>query len=44
MGSKIKMLGERVDSDEAIFRDLKYHTWMNKELQNWVDDAGIKRK
>ena len=40
----IRVLGERLADDQEIFDGLKYHTWMNDQLQNWVDDAGIKKK
>jgi integrase len=40
----IRILGERVPGDQEIFEGLKYHTWMNVQLQNWVDDAGIKKE
>jgi len=43
----IKMLPEKnsttIDSD-PIFKDLTYNTWMNKQLQSWIYDAGIKKK
>lgn len=44
--SAIKVLPEKNASKESkpIFKDLKYHTWMNTQLQNWIDDAGIKKK
>ncbi|MBN8856567.1 MAG: transposase [Sphingobacteriales bacterium 50-39] len=40
----IRVLGERLPGDQEIFDGLKYHTWMNEQLQNWVDEAGIKKK
>ena len=44
--SAIDILPEKTASNqgEPIFKDLKYHGWMNKLLQNWIDDAGIKKK
>ena len=40
----IKLLGERTTSEEPIFKNLLYHTFMNKQLQNWVHAAGIEKK
>jgi integrase len=40
----VKVLGERKKDTTPIFEDLCYHTHMNKQLQDWVDEAGIKKK
>ncbi len=43
----IKILGERntkANLDETIFKNLQYNSWMNKQLQNWVNAAGINKK
>ena len=40
----IKMLGERLPDEKEIFEGLVYHSWMNTQLQNWVEEAGIQKK
>src|SRR5690606_7429344 len=40
----IKVLGERSESEQLIFKDLNYHAWMNKQLQQWIENAGINKK
>lgn len=40
----VKVLGEKKTDKEPIFKDLCYHIHMNKQLQDWVDAAGIKKK
>lgn len=40
----VKILGDRKADDVQIFADLAYHTHMNKQLQDWVTDAGIGKK
>jgi integrase len=40
----IRILGDRLPADREIFDGLIYHSWMNQQLQNWVDDAGIHKK
>lgn len=40
----ITILGERKNEKEPIFKKLAYHTHMNKQLQDWVTDAGIDKK
>lgn len=40
----ITILGERENEKEPIFKKLAYHTHMNKQLQDWVRDAGIDKK
>jgi integrase len=40
----IKILGDRLQGDQEIFDGLVYHSWMNDQLQNWVDEAGIPKK
>lgn len=40
----VKLLGDRTGDDTPIFSDLCYHTHMNKQLQDWVDLAGVKKK
>ncbi len=40
----IKFLEKKVDSKTEIFEGLTYHTWMNTQLQNWIDAAGILKK
>jgi integrase len=40
----VKVLGEKSDGEKAIFESLCYHTHMNKQLQDWVIEAGIKKK
>ena len=40
----IRVLGDRQSSEKGIFEGLLYHTWMNTQLQNWIDVAGIKKK
>jgi integrase len=40
----IRLLGNKTQGTEKIFFNLKYHTWMNTQLQNWVRDAGINKK
>ncbi|HMH20785.1 MAG TPA: site-specific integrase [Puia sp.] len=39
----IRILGEQLPGEQEIFEGLKYHTWMNQQLQNWVDDAGVQK-
>jgi integrase len=33
-----------IDDDEPIFKDLKYSSWLNNILKDWIADAGIKKK
>jgi integrase len=40
----IRILGDRLPVDQEIFDGLIYHSWMNDQLQNWVDEAGIQKK
>jgi integrase len=40
----IRLLGERLAGDQEIFEELIYSVWMNQQLQNWVDAAGIQKK
>jgi integrase len=40
----IKMLGERKENEKEIFAGLLYNTWMNDQLQKWVNNAGINKK
>ena len=40
----IKFLEKTVASDVEIFEGLTYHTWMNTQLQHWIDEAGILKK
>ena len=40
----IRFLGNKDQGTDKIFSNLKYHTWMNTQLQNWVRDAGINKK
>lgn len=40
----IRVLGDRLPGDKEIFDGLIYHTWMNQQLQNWVDEAGVQKK
>jgi integrase len=40
----VKILGDKQEGSAPIFVDLCYHTHMNKQLQDWVDDAGVKKK
>ncbi len=37
----VKLLGERQDKDERVFKGLKYSAWHNMKLQQWVMRAGI---
>lgn len=40
-----KLLGERKDKDERVFKGLKYSAWNNHLLQEWIwKDAEIKKK
>lgn len=38
-----KLLGERQDKDERVFKGLKYSAWHNMKLQQWVMQAGISK-
>ncbi|SDW41551.1 Site-specific recombinase XerD [Hydrobacter penzbergensis] len=40
----ITILGEKQDVNTHIFKDLCYHTHMNKQLQDWINRAGINKK
>ena len=40
----VKVLGERQEDGIFIFKELAYHTHMNKQLQQWINDAGISKK
>ena len=38
-----QLLGERRESDERVFKGLKYSAWLNSKLADWVRQAGITR-
>jgi integrase len=38
-----KLLNERQDDDERVFKGLKYSAWHNLKLQQWVMKAGISK-
>ncbi len=40
----ITILGNKINDNIEIFEKLSYNTHMNKQLQDWVDDAGVKKK
>ncbi|WP_439516276.1 site-specific integrase [Sediminibacterium sp.] len=40
----VKILGEKQDANTPIFKELSYHTHMNKQLQDWIVEAGITKK
>jgi len=40
----IRILGDRLPAEQEIFEGLVYHSWMNQQLQNWVDKTGIHKK
>ena len=37
------LLGERQDSDQRVFKGLKYSAWHNLKLQQWIMKAGISK-
>jgi integrase len=37
----VELLGERQESEERVFKGLKYSAWHNMKLQQWVMRAGI---
>lgn len=40
----VKVLGEKKDETTPIFNDLNYHNHMGRKLQEWIDEADIKKK
>ncbi len=38
------LLDERRDSDEKVFKELKYSAYINRKLNEWVQQAGIKKE
>lgn len=40
----VKLLGDRQEGAKPIFSSLCYNTHMNRQLQDWIDDAGVKKK
>lgn len=38
------ILGKGKEKSEKIFEGLKYSAWVNKQLKNWVSEAGISKK
>lgn len=40
----VRVLGDKEDDKIPVFKELFYHTHMNKQLQDWADAAGIKKK
>jgi integrase len=40
----VTILGDKKDEQIPIFNELIYHTHMNKQLRDWVSDAGINKK
>lgn len=39
-----ELLGERKDTNEIVFKGLKYSAWHNLRLQQWIMKAGITKK
>jgi integrase len=39
----VGLLGERQDKDERVFKGLKYSSWHNVKLQQWMMRAGISK-
>jgi len=39
----IELLGEIQKNDEKVFKSLRYNSWMNVILRDWVYGAGIKK-
>ncbi len=39
-----QIMGKQGKADEKVFKDLRYNVYFNKELQKWVQDAGIKKQ
>lgn len=39
-----KLLGERGEYNEIVFKGLKYSAWHNQKLQDWITSAGINKK
>ena len=37
----LKLMGERRELDNSIFEGLKYSAYNNKDLYNWIENAGI---
>jgi integrase len=42
--SAIKLLGERGKAEMKVFSGLRYSSWHNQHLQNWITSAGINKK
>ncbi|WP_046745340.1 site-specific integrase [Kordia zhangzhouensis] len=40
----IEILGKQSEPNELIFKDLKFHSWQNAILCDWVYKAGIQKK
>jgi integrase len=40
----IKFLGDRGKEDVRVFVGLRYSSWHNQQLQNWITSAGINKK
>lgn len=38
------LLNERRQSDEKVFKELKYSAYINRKLNEWVQQAGIKKE
>ncbi len=36
-----QLMGSPANATEPVFKDLKYNVYFNKQLQQWVQDAGI---
>jgi len=39
----VSLLGERGDSDDRVFKGLKYSSWHNMKLQQWMMRAGVSK-
>lgn len=40
----IALIGELQDTDDRVFKGLKYSAWHNLKIREWMINAGIKRK
>jgi hypothetical protein len=40
----IKLLGERLEPSEEIFKSLDYNGWNNFKIREWVMKAGINKQ
>ncbi|WP_431167259.1 tyrosine-type recombinase/integrase [Tenacibaculum halocynthiae] len=38
------LLGKRTENNDKVFKGLKYSAYQNKELQKWINEAGINKK